>query len=261
MMTTSHPDPIKVVVASDLHLEFANLRPELDEAPDLVLLAGDIGKGTDAILWSEYHFPDTPVAVISGNHESYWDDLELMLADCRAAAGRTANVRFLENDETKISVRGRSVRILGAALWTDFALHGAERHEASMLIAQRALADYRLIGYKGRRLVPSDTVAFHKQAIVWLESTLPEPHDGPTVVLTHHSPSRRSIPPFYRDSLLSPAFNSDLEHLILKHQPELWIHGHTHWSTDYELGRTRIYSNQRGYPSEEAGFRMQCITL
>lgn len=130
-----------------------------------------------------------------------------------------------------------------------------------MLIAQRLLADYRLIGYKGRRLLPPDTVAFHEQAVAWLDRTLSEPHDGPTVVLTHHSPSSQSIAPFYRNSLLSPAFNSDLEPLILKHQPELWIHGHTHWSTDYQIGRTRIFSNQRGYPNEETGFKLECITL
>jgi hypothetical protein len=27
---------------------------------------------------------------------------------------------------------------------------------------------------------------------------------------------------------------------VLKHQPGLWIHGHTNWSTDYEIGRTRV---------------------
>lgn len=225
------------------------------------MLAGDIGKGTDAIRWYEYHSLDTPVAVISGNHESYWDDLELMLADCRAAAAKTENVYFLENDEVKVSARGRSLRVLGTALWTDFAPHGADRCEASMLVAQRSLADYRLIGYKGRHLMPSDTVVFHEEAVAWLDHTLSEPHDGPTVVLTHHSLSRQSIPVFYRDSLLFPAFNSDLQPLILKHQPELWIRGHTHWSTDYEIERTRIFSNQRGYPNEQAGFGMQCIML
>ncbi len=61
--------------------------------------------------------------------------------------------------------------------------------------------------------------------------------------------------------MLSPAFNSDLEPLILRHQPELWVHGHTHWSVDYAVGRTRVYSNQRGYPGETTGFSMQCILL
>ena len=35
----------------------------------------------------------------------------------------------------------------------------------------------------------------------------------------------------------------------------LWIHGHTHHNVDYTVGRTRVFTNQRGYPEEPvAGF-------
>jgi hypothetical protein len=254
-------DPIRILALSDVHLEFAHLEPIPDALPDLVLLAGDIGRGTDAIMWSEYYFPDIPVVFVIGNHEAYRDSLELVLDDCRARAARSRNIRFLENDQAIIPLRGRDVRVLGTCCWTDFKLNGADRQHESMLIAQRNLADYRLIQYKDTRLLPSDTLVFHEAAIAWLDGTLVGTHNGPTVVMTHHAPSPRSVPPFYRGSLLSPAFNSDLEPLILRHQPELWGHGHTHWSVDYTVGRTRVYSNQRGYPGEASGFSMQCITL
>ncbi len=254
-------DPIRILALSDLHLEFAHLEPAPDVTPDLVLLAGDIGRGTDAITWAEYYFPDTPIAFVLGNHESYRDSLELVLKDCRAQAAMTRNVRFLENDRVIIPLRGRDVRLLGTCLWTDFKLNDPDRQHEAMLIAQRNLADFRLIQYKDTRLLPSDTVAFHEAAVAWLDRTLAEPHEGPTIVVTHHAPTLYSVPPFYRGSLLSPAFNSHLEPLILRHQPELWIHGHTHWSVDYTVGRTRVYSNQRGYPGEATGFSMQCITL
>jgi Icc-related predicted phosphoesterase len=113
----------------------------------------------------------------------------------------------------------------------------------------------------GTRLLPSDTLAFHEAAVAWLDRTLAEPHNGPTVVVTHHAPSPRSVPHFYRGSLLSPAFNSNLEPLIRRYQPELWVHGHTHWSVDYAIGRTRLYSNQKGYPGEATGFSLECIAL
>jgi hypothetical protein len=29
---------------------------------------------------------------------------------------------------------------------------------------------------------------------------------------------------------------------------DLWVHGHTHSSFDYKLGKTRIICNPRGYP-------------
>jgi predicted phosphodiesterase len=254
-------DPIRILALSDIHLEFAHLEPVPDVLPDLVLLAGDIGRGTDAIAWAEHYFPGIPVVFIIGNHEAYRDSLELVLQDCRAQAARTSNIRFLENDEVILPLGGREVRVLGTCLWTDFRLNGANRQYESMLIAQRNLADYRLIRYKDTRLLPSDTLAFHEAAVAWLDRALTEPRGGPTVVLTHHAPSPRSVPPFYRGSLLSPAFNSDLEPMILRHQPELWVHGHTHWSVDYTVGRTRVYSNQRGYPGEAAGFSMTCIIL
>jgi Icc-related predicted phosphoesterase len=254
-------EPIRILALSDLHLEFAHLEPTPDVMPDLVLLAGDIGRATDAITWAEYYFSKVPVVFVIGNHEAYRDSLELVLDNCRASAAKTRNIRFLENDQIVIPLRGRDVRVLGTCLWTDFKLNGDDRQLESMLIAQRNLADYRLIEYKGTRLLPSDTLAFHEIAVAWLDGKLAEPHNGPTVVVTHHAPLARSVPPFYRGSLLSPAFNSNLEPLILHHQPELWVHGHTHWSVDYAVGRTRVYSNQRGYPGETTGFSMNSIAL
>ena len=38
-----------------------------------------------------------------------------------------------------------------------------------------------------------------------------------------------------------------LEPLIKAHQPDLWIHGHTHTSFDYRVGRCRVLCNPRGY--------------
>jgi len=69
-------------------------------------------------------------------------------------------------------------------------------------------------------------------------------------VVSHHSPSPRSVPDRFRDDPLSPAFSSDLESLILRHQPDLWIHGHTHDSFDYTIGRTRVICNPKGYSYE-----------
>jgi hypothetical protein len=37
--------------------------------------------------------------------------------------------------------------------------------------------------------------------------------------------------------------------IIETHQPALWVYGHTHECDDQTIGRTRIISNQLGYPS------------
>ena len=38
-----------------------------------------------------------------------------------------------------------------------------------------------------------------------------------------------------------------MEEIIEQYQPALWVHGHIHHSWDYQIGRTRIIANPRGY--------------
>jgi Icc-related predicted phosphoesterase len=42
-----------------------------------------------------------------------------------------------------------------------------------------------------------------------------------------------------------------MDDFILEHQPRLWINCHTHESFDYEIGKTRVVCNPRGYASTE----------
>jgi Icc-related predicted phosphoesterase len=85
-----------------------------------------------------------------------------------------------------------------------------------------------------------------------LAARLSEPFPGPTVVLTHHAPSIRSLEPARVSNLLDAAFASDLESLMDGDRVRLWIHGHTHRCVDYAINGTRILSNAAGYPSDPA---------
>jgi hypothetical protein len=111
------------------------------------------------------------------------------------------------------------------------------------------MADYFQINYTGgnRCLETKDTQLVHFQSREWLAGQLTR-RPARTVVVTHHAPSRRSIPPFHEGSQLNPAFASDMEALIYSSGIPLWIHGHTHYNVDYHVGGTRVLSNQRGYP-------------
>jgi Icc-related predicted phosphoesterase len=93
---------------------------------------------------------------------------------------------------------------------------------------------------------PEASAALFARDAAWLERKLAEPHAGPTVVVTHHAPSRRSVHPRFDGSPLNACFVSDLEHL-LDGRACLWIHGHTHDSFDYVVGGTRVVCNPRGY--------------
>jgi Icc-related predicted phosphoesterase len=80
------------------------------------------------------------------------------------------------------------------------------------------------------------------------------PFRGPTVVITHHAPHPNSVNSRFVGDPLNPAFVSDLGDLIARHQPDLWLHGHTHCSGDYRLGRTRVICNPAGYGRENPAF-------
>jgi hypothetical protein len=43
---------------------------------------------------------------------------------------------------------------------------------------------------------------------------------------------------------------SDLEALILKHQPERWLYGHTHHRVTFNVGRTSLTNVSLGYPEQ-----------
>src|SRR6185295_12942775 len=84
-------------------------------------------------------------------------------------------------------------------------------------------------------------------SVAWLEERFAEPHEGPTVVVTHFAPARGSIAARFAGSPLNACFVSDLEPQIRRWQPALWLHGHTHDSFDYRIGATRVVANPRGY--------------
>src|SRR3546814_20387466 len=73
------------------------------------------------------------------------------------------------------------------------------------------------------------------------------PFDVPTVVITHHAPSPRSIHPRYEGSLINTCFVSNSEYLMDASRAALWIHGHTHDSFDYQVAGTRVICKPRGY--------------
>ena len=103
------------------------------------------------------------------------------------------------------------------------------------------------------RIIPATTLARHRRSVAWLDRALAEPFDGPTVVVTHHAPHLGSVAPRFKDPITS-AFVTDLEWLILKHQPALWVHGHMHTGFDYKVGATRVLANPRGYRTENRAF-------
>lgn len=244
----------RIFVCSDLHLEFAPWKPPRTGA-DFAVLAGDTytkSRCLPASMGDARNAFGCPVVAVLGNHEHYGEKVERTLDKTRPAAERM-DVTVLEREETVI----KGVRVLGCTLWTDFRLFAGDDDVSMKLDAARCadgLTDFRVIRVAGdgyRRFRPKDARMIHLASVAWLRDRLAVPFDGPTVVVTHHAPSKRSIPARYAEDTLSAAYASHLDWLIEETRPALWVHGHVHDSCDYRIGDTRVVCNPRGYvPSE-----------
>ena len=242
---------MRIHILSDLHLEFGGLQlPEVDA--DMTVLAGDVGVGLQGIEWALQAIPwHQPVIYVMGNHEFYGQRTmsELWKKAREKVAG--THVHLLENEAVEIG----GVRFLGATLWTDFDLFGDR--EGGMKAALDMNDYWNIItnsgaGYtsnRATRLTPKDTLRMHQESASWLSNELANRDNRPVVVVTHTAPHRGSLHPKYEYHPISPAFVSDLDGLVQR--ADLWIHGHTHDSFDYQAGKCRVVCNPMGYAGHE----------
>ncbi len=231
---------------SDLHLEFGAWTPPAIDA-DVIVLAGDIHLGREGRRWARDCFANKPVVYVLGNHEFYRHATPELTETLKRETGGS-NIHVLENDVIDLN----GFTFLGCTLWTDFQL--VYNPVAAMSAANDTMSDFHLIrvSQENRFLRAQDTVRMHTQSVLWLQSRLAECDLARTIVVTHHAPSARSIPPYHLGSPLNAAFASKLDKLVEASRVPLWIHGHTHYNVDYTIGATRVLSNQRGYPDEPA---------
>jgi predicted phosphodiesterase len=234
---------MKLNLLSDLHLSQAGL-PLPRTGADVVILAGDIARPEQAIEWASRL--DQPVLYVPGNHEFYGGSIPGTLQRLRQLCAGT-RVQVLDRDEVRIG----PVRFLGATLWTDFMLNGqGDGRAAAVDAALRLMRDFQRIHVdedQAELFTPSHCAASFARDAAWLAAMLARPHDGPTVVITHHAPSPLSIHPRFAGSPLNACFVSDAQYLLDGRRVQLWLHGHTHDTFDYVVKGTRVVCNPRGY--------------
>ena len=251
---------MNLLVFSDLHLDHKPnwSLPESFPDYDVCIAAGDIaGSPAESIrrLAANPGLRGKPIVFTPGNHEYYGHVLEDAIEEGRAAAAE-AGVHFLNADSVTID----GVRFIGATLWSDYFLYGNQ--ELGMDAAKRGMNDHRYIkrraikpGTPGKfRLEPKHLQWHHMNQRRYIENELVKEITGPTVVVTHHAPSPRSLPPRFAGDPLNVAYASDLERLIERWKPNLWLHGHIHASVDYLIGETWVRTNPKGYGPGD-GFR------
>ncbi|MBD9509926.1 metallophosphoesterase [Ensifer sp. ENS10] len=243
---------MKAWIFSDLHTEFdEKVVPLTVPEADVCICAGDICDGGPAKTvryLGEHVAQSMPVILVPGNHEYYRSSIAEGLKEALdIAAKRYPNVHVLSR--RAVTVAG--YRFVGATLWGDFNLYG--NMYWALRTAQNELNDFRKIKVSKQpyqRFTSGHASGFNNMDKHFIRTTLDEPYDGTTVVVTHHAPSVLSLAPEFVGAPLTPSFVSNLELDIAKYQPVAWIHGHLHNRSDYSIIDTRVVCNPRGYPDE-----------
>lgn len=234
---------MNILIYSDLHLEFASFDPP--QLPvDLVVLAGDIGRGEKAVKWVNEAF-NCKVVYVAGNHEYYGGSLERTWDKMKKAA--QPHVHLLENE----SFVYKGVRFLGSTCWTDFTSTGDLKSAA--YDASESMNDFKKIrvGERYRRLRPEDVRTKNHIAYEWLSRELSAEFAGKTIVVSHHAPLLATLD-FKHKGHLGAAYANHWPELVSL--ADMWVFGHTHWPMNTQMLGCRLISNPKGYPSEPTDF-------
>lgn len=241
---------MRIHVLSDVHDDHQRAQsghawmPPRDVDADVTVVAGDIAGRLSRMgrSWLEGLPQGRPVVLVAGNHDFWTGSLDNEIAKFRDRL-QSDDIFILDGEAVVIG----DVRFVGATLWTDYEAYGDawRSHRA----ANESMNDLRRIRTNSgsRRAETHDLLDEHLRQRAAIEAVLETPFAGPTVVVTHHAPSPRSLRHGRVTEALDGAYASDLEPLIRRTQPELWIHGHIHVARDYMIGHTRILANPVGY--------------
>lgn len=261
---------MKVNVISDLHLEFEELTlpggdvlilsgdvleakhlKAQDFAPEVIALNERMGIKDSRYVkfFTEECAKYRHVIYVMGNHEHYHFKFNKTYDHLKA--NLPTNVHLLEKESVEID----NVVFIGATLWTDC----NNGDPMTMMTLQHGMNDYKTVTnhYKAKglyyKLTPKVTYEDHIRAKEYISEAAKAAGDKPVVVVTHHSPSRKSTKPQYEDDFhLNGGYSSNLEEFIMDHPNiKVWTHGHTHHTFDYMIGTTRILCNPRGYAKYE----------
>ena len=220
---------------SDLHIEFyrspgREAFNEIDVVAPTLISAGDLnicyqlGAPVREILkkWER-------LILVAGNHEHYHASKEAVAEKFAWLKNKYGDRIYpLQNDS--VTIEGTTFH--GTTLWFP------PSYQATLPVNQRGMSDFHVI-----ERFSSWVFDANKEAVEFLKQNV-SPGD---VVITHHAPSEQSVMPWYKFSEMNAFYFTPLEGVIRELKPNVWIHGHMHDHTEYEIHDTLVVCNPRGY--------------
>ena len=234
-------------LVSDLHLDYNPVEDAYEDpmqyispSSNYLILAGDVGS---LYLYSALraalekiclHFK--VVLYVAGNHEYYvqkTSDERLLIDELSARLHKLSDIKGLYVLDRKSAIIG-DICFVGCTLWS----------QPYMCVPKYIV---RIHGI-------TDTLyeTLHRNDLNYI-STMIDYCRGENlrmIVITHHSPSFKTIENCKSRSKRPTLYATDLDRII-KHPIELWCHGHTHNNMDIKIGGVPVISNQRGKTSEK----------
>jgi len=240
---------LKIQILSDLHLdrhrdhgrEFVN---SLDgSGVDALIIAGDLA---DVInqrsITGEWILPALcdkyeKVLYVVGNHEYWGASFESAQEFFAQREEQLENLTWMHRKV--VEIKGR--RILGCTMWFPV-------DTVRLLLDHRAASDG--VGMNDFVEIVDFVENIQDQSSGDYRFLKENMQEG-DVVVTHHIPSRNGLDPLYKFSDLNRFFVTPCEVLTIEKKPSMWIHGHTHHKSSYEMEPgVQVHCNPLGYPHQ-----------
>lgn len=235
---------------SDLHGHLPDFKRDTDSG-EICIVAGDLAefsnKGVALTTLIEglcERFKE--VIFVPGNHEYYGTSILQLIPKLKSKTSHLDNFVLLQDGD---SIERDGVTIIGATMWSD--VTDITTDWELLMNDHKYIRHGTTLEPWKRKLRANDTTIIHMRHVDIINKLL-QNIEGPSIVITHHAPSSKSIDPRFEGSALNPAYSTDIE---LDKWPTYWIHGHIHRYADYKHNGCRVLCNPGGYQSEYTDFK------
>lgn len=226
---------------SDIHLDLVRVPDLIPNKEKILVIAGDLCSFTTRLKGLRYiknyleYNQETIVIYVLGNHEYYGSNIKLTESFWLNQEKKSKKRLFVIGKSPRCFII-KGIRFICCTLWTDL------DDGKYIWLAYQSLNDFKYID--DFRLDPKLYPQLFKSSFEKIDAIIKENDFIPTVIITHHPPSKKSALNSQLEWKQNRLFYSQLDEWI-KNIPRLryWLHGHIHSSSDYYIKNTRVICN------------------